>query len=92
MNDNAFHEQMQEAYFIQEKDRESFQEWAIQASKELKQLDRKDDPNHNDYYVAVKLPPSQYQRFYTFCKSNDWSKSTALKFAIHQLLSSKQNG
>ena len=30
-----------------------------------------------------------YQQFYAFCKTNNWSKSTAIKFAIHQLFSSE---
>jgi hypothetical protein len=45
--------------------------------------------NCNDYYVAAKLPESQYIAFYAFLESKGWSKSTGIKFAIHQLLLSK---
>ena len=87
MDENDFHQKMQEAYSLQTEDRESFQEWVKEASKEG--FNRKNDPNHNAYYVASKLPPRLYQRFYSFCKTNNWSKSTAVKFAIHQLFSAE---
>lgn len=89
MADEAYHRMMEEAYALQAEDRESFQQWVKEASREG--FDRKGDPNHNAYYVASKLPPQLYEKFYSFCKQNDWSKSTGIKFAIHQLFLS-ENG
>ena len=93
MADQQYHRMMEEAYALQSEedklsleDRESFQQWVKEANKEA--FDRKDDPNHNAYYVASKLPPQLYKQFYAFCRTNNWSKSTAIKFAIHQLFSS----
>tara|TARA_R100001443_G_scaffold109312_1_gene120537 strand:+ start:100 stop:453 length:354 start_codon:yes stop_codon:yes gene_type:complete len=73
--------------------RESFERWVREENRyrEIK-LDHRGadlDPNFNAYYVAAKLPPYLYARFYNFCKTNNWSKSTAIKFAIHQLLSTE---
>lgn len=76
---------MAEAYALQSEDRKAFQQWVKEANR--KGWRRSDDPNFNSYYVASKLPPQLYQQFYSFCKSNNWSKSTAIKFAIHKLLS-----
>ena len=85
--DQEFHETILEAYSLQEKDRKAFQKWAKEANKEGWR--RGNDPNFNAYYVASKLPPNLYRRFFSFCEKNNWSKSTAVKFAIHHLLSSK---
>ena len=94
MNDaeqaDEFQKATLDAYSLQSEDRKSFEDWAKEANKEG--FHRANDPNHNAYYVASKLPPYLYASFYRFCKTNGWSKSTAIKFAIHQLLSSKQNG
>ena len=51
-----------------------------------------ENKNRNDYYVAAKLPASQYAQFYAFLESKGWNKATGVKYAIHYLLSSKQNG
>ena len=48
-----------------------------------------ENKNRNDYYVAAKLPASQYGEFYAFLKTKGWSKATGIKYAIHRLLSSK---
>ena len=48
-----------------------------------------ENKNRNDYYVAAKLPAKQYGEFFAFLESKGWSKATGIKFAIHQLLSSK---
>ena len=82
-----------ETFEVSDKVRESFERWVKEENRyrEIK-LDHRGadlDPNMNAYYVASKLPPYLYARFYNFCKTNEWSKSTALKFAIHHLLSSK---
>ena len=96
MNDAAqadeFHKTILEAYLLQSEDRESFENWVIRENRHRNDRPVETDPNHNAYYVASKLPPNLYKRFYSFCEKNHWSKSTAVKFAIHQLLSSKQNG
>lgn len=85
MVDEDFHKMMEEAYQLQSQDRESFQQWVKEANKE--EYNRVNDPNHNAYAVSSKLPPLLYRKFYKFCRTNNWSKSTAVKFAIHQLLS-----
>ena len=94
MNDaeeaDKFDQATLDAYSLQSEDRKAFQKWVKRANKEG--FHRANDPNHNAYFVASKLPPYLYASFYRFCKTNGWSKSTAIKFAIHQLLSSKQNG
>ena len=77
------------AYSLRIKDRRAFEDWVAKENKSKFDL-ASSDPNHNAYYVASKLPPYLYASFYRFCKTNGWSKSTAIKFAIHQLLSSKQ--
>ena len=85
MADQKYHQMMEDAYRLQSEDRKAFQQWVKEANKQGWR--RSDDPNHNAYYVASKLPPDLYQQFYAFCKTNNWSKSTAIKFAIHQLFS-----
>ena len=47
---------MAEAYALQSEDRQAFQQWVKDANK--KGWRRSDDPNHNSYYVASKLPAS----------------------------------
>ena len=86
MDEQSFHYEMDKAYSLQTQDRKAFEKWIDKARKEGWR--RPNDPNFNAYYVAAKLPPSLYQRFYSFCKTNNWSKSTAIKFAIHQLFCS----
>ena len=81
-----------QAYSLQSKDRKSFEDWVLKENRHRNDRPVETDPNHNAYYVASKLPPRLYRSFYNFCKTNGWSKSTAIKFAIHQLISSKQNG
>ena len=78
-----------DAYSLRSKERKAFEDWVAKENR-WKLDPATNDPNHNAYYVASKLPPYLYASFYRFCKTNGWSKSTAIKFAIHQLLSSKQ--
>ena len=47
-----------------------------------------DKKHGNDYYVAAKLPGKLYAQFYSLCQKQGWSKSTGIKYAIHQLFSS----
>ena len=48
-----------------------------------------DKKEGNDHYVAAKLPGQLFSEFYSFCKARKWSRSTGVKYAIHQLFSEK---
>ena len=85
--EKEFHKTMAKAYSLQNKDRQSFKNWI--KKENTSGWRRRDDPDHNAFHVASKLPPDLYKQFYLFCEVNNFSKSTAVKYAIHFLLSSK---
>jgi hypothetical protein len=85
--EKEFHKTMAQAYSLQNKDRKSFQQWI--RKENTSGWRRREDPHHNAFYVASKLPPDLYKQFYLFCEVNNFSRSTAVKYAIHFLLSSK---
>ena len=89
MADEDFHKMMETAYALQSEDRKAFELWVKRENRNRNDRPVESDPNHNAYYVGSKLPPLLYRKLYQFCKTNNWSKSTAIKFFVHEFFSSK---
>ena len=42
-------------------------------------------PEANQYHVQAKLPAALYREFHEVLKKNNWSISTGIQYAVHQL-------